>query len=97
MIRIEVTEIYDKWFKRLRDIRAKDIINSRLDRIKENENFGDCKSLGAGLYEIRIHYSGGYRLYFWHKGDRWILILCGGKKSTQEKDIKTARKIAREV
>jgi putative addiction module killer protein len=97
MIRIEVTEAYDKWFRQLKDIRAKDIINSRLDRIKENENFGDCKSLGAGLYEIRIHYGGGYRLYFVHKGDRWILVLCGGGKSTQEKDIRTARKLAKEV
>ncbi|GBR77180.1 toxin ParE [Candidatus Termititenax persephonae] len=97
MLRIEVTEIYDKWFNRLRDVRAKDIINSRIDRIKENENFGDCKSLGAGLYEIRVHYGGGYRLYFVYKGNRWVLILCGGGKSTQPRDIKLARKLAEEV
>jgi putative addiction module killer protein len=97
MIRIDVTEIYDKWFERLKDIRAKDIINSRIDRIKETGNFGDYKSLGAGLYEVRIHYGGGYRLYFARKDERWILILCGGGKSTQEKDIKLARKLRSEV
>ena len=96
MIDIEITAVYEKWYKKLRDARAQDVINVRLRRIKEG-NFGDFKSLGDGLYEIRIHYSAGYRLYFVNKGERWILILCGGAKSTQEKDIKLARKLAKEV
>ncbi|GBR73778.1 toxin ParE [Candidatus Termititenax aidoneus] len=96
MFDIEITEAYEKWFRKLKDKQAQDIINIRLRRIKEG-NLGDHKSLGNGLFEIRIHYSGGYRLYFINKGSRWILILCGGAKSTQSKDIKLARKLAEEV
>ncbi|GBR77601.1 toxin ParE [Candidatus Termititenax dinenymphae] len=53
--------------------------------------------LGNGLYEIRIHYGAGYRLYFVKKSDCWLLILCGGDKSTQNKDVKLAKKIAKEL
>ncbi|MDR1997815.1 MAG: type II toxin-antitoxin system RelE/ParE family toxin [Candidatus Margulisbacteria bacterium] len=93
---IEISDVYEKWFNKLRDLKAKDIINVRLRRIKQG-NLGDNKSLGGGLYEIRIYYGAGYRLYFVNRGERWILILCGGDKSTQSKDIKLARKLAEEI
>ena len=96
MITIEITEVYEKWFNKIKDLRAKDIINSRLDRIKEG-NLGNNKNLGGGLYEIKIDYGPGYRLYFVNRGMRWILILCGGAKGTQQKDIKKAREIAKEL
>ncbi|MDR1453439.1 MAG: type II toxin-antitoxin system RelE/ParE family toxin [Candidatus Margulisbacteria bacterium] len=96
MIKIEITEAYKKWFNGLKDFKAKNIINVRLDRIREG-NFGDRKTLGGGLYEVRIHYGNGYRLYFVHKGEYWVLILCGGEKSTQSKDIEKARKFLKEV
>jgi putative addiction module killer protein len=96
MIEIEITSVYEKWFRKLKDLQARDIINIRLRRIKEG-NLGDHKALGNGLYEIRIHYGGGYRLYFVNKSERWILILCGGAKSTQSRDIKLAKKLAEEV
>ena len=96
MITIVQTETYRKWFNGLSDRKAKIVIDSRLLRI-ENGLLGDIKSLGGNLYEIRIHYGAGYRLYFIKKGNTYILLLCGGDKSTQNKDIKLARKLAEEV
>jgi len=96
MITIVQTEIYRKWFNDLSDRKAKIVIDSRLLRI-ENGLLGDIKSLGGSLYEIRIHYGAGYRLYFVKKGNTYILLLCGGDKSTQSKDIRLARKLAEEI
>jgi len=97
MIKIEITEIYEKWFNKLKDLKAKDIINIRLRRIEITGNFGDHKNIGDGLYEVRVHYGAGYRLYFCNRGVQWILILCGGNKSSQVKDIKKAREIIKEI
>jgi putative addiction module killer protein len=96
MFQVELSEVFVKWFNKLKDRQAKGAIDVRLVRI-EKGNFGDCKSLGGGLYEIRIHLGAGYRLYFVKKGARWILVLGGGDKSTQNRDIKLARKLAKEV
>lgn len=96
MITIVQTDTYRKWFNDLSDRKAKIVIDSRLLRM-ENGLLGDIKQLGGRLYEIRIHYGAGYRLYFIKKGNAYILLLCGGDKSTQNKDIKLARKLAEEV
>jgi putative addiction module killer protein len=96
MLTVELTEIFDKWYKKLRDAQAKSAIDVRLVRMAKG-NFGDCKSLGNSLYEIRIHCGAGYRLYFVNKSNKWILILCGGNKATQNKDIEKAKKLAREL
>ncbi|WP_242046455.1 type II toxin-antitoxin system RelE/ParE family toxin [Cylindrospermum sp. FACHB-282] len=79
------------WFDSLRDRKVKAKIRARLDRVEEG-NLGDYKSLGDGVYELRIDYGSGYRIYFSQEGLTIIILLCGGDKSTQEKDIEKAKK-----
>jgi putative addiction module killer protein len=79
-----------EWFYSLRDRRAKAKIRARLDRVEEG-NLGDCKSVGEGVFELRIDYGSGYRIYFGQEGLTIILLLCGGDKSTQAQDIRRAR------
>lgn len=66
----------------------------RVDRMREG-NFGDAEPIGNGLSEARIHYGPGYRVYFMQQGDQLVVLLCGGDKSTQAKDIKQAALIAK--
>ena len=79
-----------EWFDSLRDRKAKAKIRARLDRV-EAGNFGDCKSVGDEVFELRIDSSSGYRVYFGQEGLAIIILLCGGDKSTQEKDIDKAK------
>lgn len=78
------------WLHGLRDSRARAKIRIRLDRVKLG-NLGDHHGLGGGLHELRIDYGPGYRVYFGQDGDRVILLLCGGDKSSQTHDIEEAR------
>ena len=80
---------------RLRDERARGLIASRLDRLAYG-HIGDVEPVGHGISELRIHYGPGYRIYFQIRGDTIIVLLCGGDKSTQSKDIKTAKRLASE-
>jgi len=80
----------------LKDALAKVAIVRRLDRMKEG-NFGDSKSVGSGVFELRVDVGKGYRVYFTNKNNRVVILLVGGDKSTQEEDIKTAKKMAEEV
>ena len=93
--RVLQTETYRKWFKKLRDEIAKRNIAFRIERIK-NGNFGDSKSVGGGVYELRIDVGKGYRIYFKNTGKEIVILLVGGDKSTQESDIKIAKKKAKE-
>ena len=79
-----------EWTDSLRDLRAKSKINQRLDRLQAG-NLGDYKFVGDGVYELRIDYGGGYRVYFGQVGSVVILLLCGGGKSSQNKDIRKAK------
>ena len=85
--------MFDKWLKKLRDRNAVLAIASRLDRAIAG-NFGDVAPVGEGISEMRIFVGPGYRLYYTIRHNTIILMLCGGDKSTQEKDIKKAKKIA---
>jgi putative addiction module killer protein len=76
-----------EWLSKLRDRTAKAKIIDRLDRVAEN-NFGDYKPVGEGVYELRIHYANGYRIYYGRESHVIILLLCGGDKATQTQDIK---------
>jgi len=87
------SSIYEKWIDNLRDKRGKDIINARIARL-ENGNPGDVKPVGEGVSEMRIHYGQGYRVYFKDTGKEIIILLCGGDKSTQQRDIARAKQIA---
>jgi len=75
--------IFDEWLDSLRDRRAKAKIRARLDRV-EDGNLGDSKSVGEGVFELRIDYGLGYRIYFGQEEIIIIILLCGGDKSTQK-------------
>ena len=83
---------FQKWFKALKDLRAKAKIAMRLRRA-ENGNWGDCKSVGDGVFEMRITEGKGYRIYYARQGDIIYLLLNGGDKSTQAEDIASAKAI----
>ena len=74
----------------LRDKHAKARIFTRIDRVRLG-NFGDCESVGAGVYELRIHFGPGYRVYFGLYGEEVVLLLCGGDKASQTRDIEAAK------
>ncbi len=93
MIEIKQTELFRKWRNRLRDQRARALIASRIDRLAFG-HAGDAEPVGNGISELRIHYGPGYRVYYQKRGDVLIVLLCGGDKSTQDKDIKAAKKLA---
>ena len=93
---VRQTKEFSKWLKKLKDALAKVAIVRRLDRMKEG-NFGDSKSVGRGVFELRVDVGKGYRVYFTNKNNRVVILLVGGDKSTQEEDIKTAKKMAEEV
>ena len=96
MIEIKQTETYFKWEHKLKDQRAKAAIAARVFRVA-NGLLGDVSPVGQGISELRIHYGPGYRIYFKQKGNEIIILLCGGDKSTQNKDIEMAKKLAREL
>ncbi len=96
MKQIFTTEVFDDWFAALRDMRAKVRIQARIDRA-ELGNFGDCEPVGEGVSELRIHHGPGYRVYFVQRGLEVVILLAGGDKSSQAKDIKLARELARSL
>jgi len=81
---------FDKWFDGLRDKRAQSRIILRLGQV-EAGNLGDCKSVGEGVIELRIDVGAGYRLYCARQGKALVILLCGGDKTSQSKDIERAR------
>ena len=84
---------FAKWLKTLPDKLAKASISRRLERLENNDNLGDFKNLGDKICEMRIHTSKGYRIYFSMVGNKLILLLIGGDKSSQQKDISKAKEI----
>lgn len=95
MITLKQTETYNKWFDGLRDSMAQKRILIRLGRL-ELGNFGDAKSVGDGVSELRIPYGPGYRLYYTVRGQELVLLLCGGDKDSQARDIALAKALAKE-
>ena len=93
MMEIIQSDAFRQWLHDLRDREAIDRINTRLRRILLR-NFGDTVPVGDGVLEMRIHYGPGYRLYFILRGNRVIVLLCGGDKSTQTRDIQLAKQLA---
>ena len=92
MIEVVKSATFDRWLTKLKDGRAAARILVRLTRLAAG-NPGDVRPVGAGVSEIRIDYGPGYRVYYVQEGQRLILLLCGGDKSTQSDDIKTAHRI----
>lgn len=95
MFRFKQSETFLKWHRRLKDERAKAMIVARLLRLAEG-NPSDVAPVGDGISELRIHYGPGYRVFYCQRGAVIILLLCGGDKSTQAKDIVTAKAIAKQ-
>ena len=93
MIEIVKSEHFDVWLKNLRDLRARARIEARLLRLALG-NAGDVRPVGEGVSELRINYGPGYRVYFAQHGQALVILLCGGDKSTQDRDIRDAMQIA---
>lgn len=96
MIEIRQTDAFAKWLRAVRDIQAKARIQIRLDRLA-NGLAGDVKPIGEGVSELRIDYGPGYRVYFIRRGEALVILLAGGDKRTQERDIKEAKRLAKEA
>ncbi len=84
------TEIFDQWLRKLKDSRGKARIIERI-RSAERGNFGDSKSIGNGVFEMRINFGPGYRVYYSRIGDIVYVLLCGGSKRNQQRDITKAQ------
>ena len=96
MIEIRKTANFAKWIDGLRDIRARARVLARIERLAAG-NPGDVKPVGKGVSEMRIDYGPGYRVYFKKRGRLLIILLVGGDKRTQSRDIKTALRLARDL
>ncbi len=93
---IYTTKIFDSWYQKLKDREAARFIQVRIDR-SEDGNFGDCKPISEGVSEMRLHVGPGYRLYFMQQGLEIVILLAGGNKSSQSRDIEIALQLAREI
>lgn len=93
MYSIEKTDEFDKWLRKLKDQRARAKILFRLQRIQEHGNFGNCEPIGQGISELRVHYAKGYRVYLKEQNGTVVLLLNGGTKSSQQKDILKAKEL----
>jgi len=96
MIEIRKTDTFAKWIDGLRDVGARARILVRIERLSLG-NPGDVKSVGKGVSELRIDYGPGYRVYYRKVGQRVIILLAGGDKRTQDKDIKTALRLSQNL
>lgn len=94
MIEIRETQLFSAWLESLRDARARTRVQARILRLRQG-NPGDVKPVGEGVSEMRIDYGPGYRVYYVKRGALLVILLAGGAKPTQDKDIKAALKLAR--
>ncbi len=86
---------FTEWLESIREANTQDRMQARLERLEEG-NFGDYKSVGEGVFELRFHFGSGYRIYFAQIGNTIVLLLCGGDKSSQTRDIEQAKTYWRE-
>ena len=93
-IQILQTEIFRTWESNLRDRRVRTIIATRINRLAAGLA-GDVAAVGEGVSEMRIHHGAGYRVYFQKRGDTLVILLCGGDKNSQARDIETAKQLAK--
>lgn len=96
MVEIRKTDVYVKWLDGLRDIRARARVLARVERLAAG-NPGDAEPVGEGVSELRINYGPGYRVYYKQQERELVILLVGGDKSSQSKDIKTALRLARNL
>jgi len=96
VVEVRQTARFAHWLEDLRDLRARARVQTRLERLIGG-NAGDAKPVGSGVSELRINYGPGYRVYFQQKGSTLIILLAGGDKSTQARDIDEALMLARQI
>lgn len=96
MLEVRQTVTYAEWFSGLRDRTAKSRIDIRIRRLSLG-NPGDAKPVGEGVSELRVDFGPGYRVYFVQKGDTYVVLLAGGDKSSQDRDIREAKALARDL
>jgi putative addiction module killer protein len=96
MIEVRQTEVFTAWFAGLRDLQARARILARIRRLSAG-NPGDVKPVGSGVSEMRINYGPGYRLYFAGRGKTVVILLCGGDKRSQDRDIAQAIELVQKV
>jgi len=96
MVEVRKTEVYARWLDGLRDIRARARVLVRVERLAAG-NPGDVGPVGEGVSELRIDYGPGYRVYFKRQGRTIVVLLAGGDKRTQARDIETALRLARNL
>ena len=96
MVEIRRTSEFSQWLADLSDIRARTRIARHLDKVSRNGLFGDIEPVGRGVSELRFHFGPGYRVYFKRRGDELIILLAGGDKGSQERDIRRAKQLADE-
>ena len=96
MMEIRKTDVFTQWLDELRDIHARARVQARIERLAAG-NPGDVEPVGEGVSELRINYGPGYRVYFKKRGQKLIILLAGGDKSSQTKDIKVALRLARNL
>ena len=96
MIKVRETQYFKEWIRSLNDKVSQSIINARIRRLSGG-NFGDTKAVGENVSELRIEYGPGFRVYFTRYDQEIIILLCGGNKSTQAADIRTAQQLARNL
>lgn len=94
---IEKTVEFDKQLRKLKDLRAKAKILFRIQKIENDEHFGDCELVGNGIRELKIDYAKGYRVYFKESDGKIIILLIGGDKATQQRDIEKAKEILKRL
>ena len=93
--RSDGSEPFTQWLRGLRDGATRNRIRQRIARVRLG-NFGDTRSVGDGVYELRVHFGPGYRLYFGREGDEVVILLCGGDKGSQDCDIERAKEYWRD-
>jgi putative addiction module killer protein len=96
MIELRKTREFDRWLSRLKDRQARAKIDIRLRHLSAG-HAGDQKAVGDGVHELRVHCGPGYRVYFTRRGTALVIILAGGDKSSQVKDIRLAQQLSREL
>ena len=96
MVEVRKTDVFARWLDRLRDVRARARVLARIERLIEG-NAGDVAPVGEGVSELRIDYGPGYRLYYTRRGRVMIILLAGGDKNSQARDIRTAIRLARNL
>jgi putative addiction module killer protein len=96
VVEIRQTELFSEWFRKLRDRQAKARIQVRIDRLQLGLT-GDAKPVGEGVSELRIDHGPGYRVYFVFRGQELVILLAGGDKRTQDRDIQIAIELARDL